>query len=108
MVIEVEYHDSTPGIFGLHYDAIPPPQNPSAACKRANRSVLLRGSNVWKTAAFPIYGAAFGNLENGGADFRITVRPAELYVRRVSVTRAPGLTPTSRLIQGPAPFAMTN
>lgn len=44
-------------------------------------------SGTWTTATFEITNAVFQNSQNGGADFRFEVAPAEAYVRRVTVTR---------------------
>jgi hypothetical protein len=40
---------------------------------------------------FHIRNATFENAQNGGADFRLTIRPPDLYVRRVTLTRQPVL-----------------
>jgi len=102
--IEVEYFDvvfdDPPTSISLQYDATSVPKTTSAAYRRVNQSVLLRGANEWRTATFRVRGATFANSQNGSSDFRICARPPELYVRRVTVTRETNQDPT---IQFPSP-----
>jgi hypothetical protein len=51
------------------------------------RSSGFTSSKTWETATFHVRGATFNNSQNGGSDFRFSVNPPELYVRRVTVTR---------------------
>jgi hypothetical protein len=44
----------------------------------------------WSTATFHVTNAVFRNGQNGDADFRLEINPAEIYVRRVTVTREGG------------------
>ena len=41
----------------------------------------------WGTATFHVTNAVFRNRQNGDADFRLEVSPADIYVRRVTITR---------------------
>lgn len=89
--IEVEYFDvvfdDSPASFAIHYDSTGVSRSSNPAYKSANRTVRLNGSNKWQVATFQIRDAAFINSQNGRSDFRISVRPPEIYVRRVTVTR---------------------
>jgi hypothetical protein len=84
--IEVEYCSPVRGMFGLDYDAIAPERTLHSIYTHAP-AVRLDGSNKWQTATFHVKDAAFENAQNGGADFRLWVRPPDLYVRKVVVTR---------------------
>jgi hypothetical protein len=84
--IEVEYCGE-PGDFAIEFDALAAQKTGSAAYKRANPAGRLTTEGDWKTATFLIRNAAFENSQNGGADFRLSVRPPALCVRRVTVTR---------------------
>lgn len=46
----------------------------------------------WGVATFHVTNAVFRNGQNGDADFRLEINPAEIYVRRVTVTREGGPT----------------
>jgi hypothetical protein len=48
---------------------------------------ILQGTNGWQKVTFRVTNAAFLNSQNGGADFRFEFKPAEIYARRVTVTR---------------------
>jgi len=85
--IEVEYADPQPGLLGLQFDAAVPKGNPELAYTGVNPDVRLEGTKTWKTAVFHVQGATFKGAENSGADFRLCVRPPDLYVRKVTVTR---------------------
>jgi hypothetical protein len=85
--IEVEYCGGPRGDFGLQYDALAPRRTLSAVYTRASPTVYLSTPDQWKTATFRLPNAAFENGQNGGADFRLVVRPPQLWVRRVTVTR---------------------
>lgn len=86
IVIEIEYFDGARGTLGLHYDASKSKNNPAAYTD--TRTTVMTGTKTWKTSQFQLSHPTFRNSQNGGADFRIWVAPAELYVRRVIVARA--------------------
>ena len=44
-------------------------------------------SNTALDPRFSVADGSFKNSQNGKADFRLEVTPAEIYVRRVTVTR---------------------
>jgi hypothetical protein len=96
--IEVEYLLPAPCFLRLQYDAM------EGEAHRSYKSVVatsgetvswgagiqymhIQATNAWRTATFHIKDGAFLNSQNGGADFRLEFTPAEIYVRRVSVTR---------------------
>jgi len=86
--IDVEYLDPHPGSVSLHYDARDAEEVSNPRYRQATPTVRLRGSNTWQTASFHTKNDAnFGNRQNGGADFRLSVKAPILYVRGVTVTR---------------------
>jgi len=89
--VEVEYFDvlldETPTFFGIHYDASDQARTLSSRYRSGGKTVPLTGANKWVTATFFLRNATFRNSQNGQSDFRIYVRPPDLYVRRVAVTR---------------------
>jgi hypothetical protein len=97
--IDVEYFDvvfdDSPSTFGIHYDGTGLSTSSKAAYKSANKSARLGGSNTWQVATFHLRDASFNNAQNGRSDFRISVKPPELYVRRVTVTRENQRNPIS-------------
>jgi len=80
--VEVEYLDPSPGLLGMHYDAVGVPPN---AYKQVHPRIQLSGAGVWQVGSFELKDPAFLHSQNGGADFRFWVEPPELYVRRVIV-----------------------
>jgi hypothetical protein len=92
--VDVEYFDvlldETRTTFGIHYDAAGAGGSLSSRYRSAGRTVMLTGVNKWLTTTFYLRNAAFKNAQNGQSDFRIYVRPPDLYVRRVTVTRLDG------------------
>jgi hypothetical protein len=88
--IEVEYYDLKPGTLTLEYDASETKTNanPNPRYTEARPKVLLHGTKAWQTATFYVEDATFKNAQNSGADFRLSISPPELYVRRVTVIRA--------------------
>ena len=96
--IEVEFFSRRSGYLRLQYDAVEGDNHKpykSAASDGPEMINLgtVRGftrlvqSNGWQTVAFRVADGAFGNSQNGGADFRFEITPPEIYVRRVRVTR---------------------
>lgn len=86
-MVEVEFYDRTNGVLMLEYDA-----STDATGKKAyvasGQAVTLRNSQSWATASFQLPGATFRHAQNSGADFRLNVKPADLFVRRVILKRA--------------------
>jgi hypothetical protein len=96
--IELECLVQHPTIIRLQYDAMegdkPKKYKSVLATSRAVSGVgsqipftILEASNGWQTVSFQVTSAVFMNSQNGGADFRFEVQPAEIYARRVTVTR---------------------
>jgi hypothetical protein len=85
--IEVEYFSENPAVLALQYDANASSRSLRSFYTRAGPAISLDGAKLWETATFHIRDGAFENSQNGGADFRLEVRPPELCVRRVTVTR---------------------
>jgi hypothetical protein len=52
----------------------------------ATPSIQLTGTNTWKTATVTGTDAYFGNLQNGGADFRLRNGDGQVTVHSVAVT----------------------
>ena len=61
--IEVEYFDSSAGLFSINYDSI-------YGTAEAVEPIELKGTNTWKTHTFRFYDAKFANGYNG-ADFAV-------------------------------------
>lgn len=96
--IDVEYRVTRDSLLRLQYDAIVGDEHKpykGAVAHGGIRTKLtptaeytrIRGTNAWQKATFYIADGAFRNSQNGKADFRLEVTPAEIYVRRVTVTR---------------------
>jgi len=97
--IEIEYRVAVPTFIRLQYDglegethkrykAAPPSVARTATLGTGIRFAPVQGSNQWQTATFNVTDGVFMNSQNGGADFRLEVTPAEIYVRRVTVWRS--------------------
>jgi len=97
--VEVEFRVPRPTLMRLQYDALAGEVHKryQGAVPDGTRTVQLAPtahylrvwpSNEWQSVAFDINDGAFVNSQNGGADFRLEMTPPEIYVRRVSVTRA--------------------
>ena len=97
--VEVEYRSDAHGTFGLDYDAMAPTKTAHFIYMHTP-PVRLSGATNWQTATFHLKDAAFENSQNGGADFRVWVRPPDLNLRRVTVTRETADTLTEK----PAPL----
>ncbi|MDD5523383.1 MAG: DUF5010 domain-containing protein [Kiritimatiellae bacterium] len=85
--VEVDYHDGGNGQFRLEFDGSDTNAPFAGAYTGGPLTVVLQGSNIWKTATFRLIGARFTNGENGGADFRIVVQADPFRLKKVSVTR---------------------
>lgn len=92
--VDVEYFDvlldETRTTFGIHYDVAGAGGSLGSRYRSVGKTVMLSGANKWLTTTFFLRNAAFKNAQNGQSDFRIYVRPPDLYVRRVTVTRLDG------------------
>jgi hypothetical protein len=99
--IEIEYRVHHSGVLRLQFDAMEPERHRAyKTAEPLNEQLVrlgdgqgflrLRASNGWQTATFSATNGYFNNSENGGADFRLEVTPAEIYVRRVTVNRVDG------------------
>ena len=86
--IEVEYFDGHRGEMGLQFDASHSRRVGSSAYTESGQIVPLRGSQRWQTSQFYVQDATFRNSENSRSDFRFWVRPPDLYLRSVTVTRS--------------------
>jgi hypothetical protein len=85
--VELEYFDERPVALNLEFDASKSRNAPTSTYATAGPTVRLTGSREWHTNTFCVRHATFANAQNAGADFRLTVRPPVLHVRRVTVTR---------------------
>ena len=96
--VEIEYFVRNPTFFRLQYDGMqgetPKPYKSTLAENEATVKFgtavtfsRARQANAWQTATFRLIDGVFLNSQNGGADFRLEVTPADIYVRRVTVTR---------------------
>jgi hypothetical protein len=62
--ISLDYYDTGTGSLTLQYDATSSPY-------KTGPSVALTNTNTWKSVAWNVTDAYFGNRQNNGADFRI-------------------------------------
>ncbi len=85
--VEVDYFDAADGSFSIDYDGSDTNAPFQGAYTSSALNVSLRRGQTWKTASFRLSGARFENSQNGGADFRISVRADPFYVGRVTVKR---------------------
>ncbi|MHC4799817.1 MAG: hypothetical protein ACYTF1_24545, partial [Planctomycetota bacterium] len=69
LYITIHYYDTSSGTFYLHYDS--DTGNDTAAKYKNGGSVVIGGSDEWKSWTFHVTDAYFGNRQNNGADFRI-------------------------------------
>lgn len=88
VAIEVEFYDQGSGRIGLEYDGSKTSEQPNPAYTVLRQIESIGDSRLWRTASFRVRNATFRGAQNSGADFRLWVSPPELYVRRVTVTRA--------------------
>lgn len=82
----VDYFDAVRGTLRLEFDGSDPAA-PFQGAYTASTPVALSGSRTWRTAVFRLEGAHFQNAQNGGADLRLSVGPAEIGFRRVQILR---------------------
>ena len=76
----VEYYDSGTGSFQVQYD-----NGTSNPYQAATPNIPLTSTDTWKTATVTATSAYFGNLQNGGADFRLRNGGGQLTVHSVEV-----------------------
>ena len=88
VTIEVEFYDQGSGRIGLEYDGSRTSEQPNPAYTVLREIESVGDSRLWRTASFRVRNATFQGAQNSGADFRLWVSPPDLYVRRVTVTRA--------------------
>ena len=86
--ISIDYYDQGFGTLGLQFDATGSKKFRSPAYADVGTTISLWDTKEWKTATFRVRNASFKNSQNSGSDFRFVVQPPDLYVRRVTVTRA--------------------
>jgi len=79
--VEVEYFDETGGVtVGLQYDGT------GGTYTNHPKRITTVGSGNWRTVRFELSDANFGNRQNNGSDFRITIPSGKtLHVNRVWV-----------------------
>jgi hypothetical protein len=76
----IEYYDTGTGSFQVQYD-----NGTSNPYQAATPNIPLTNTDTWKTATVTGSGAYFGNLQNGGADFRLRNGSGQLTVHSVAV-----------------------
>jgi hypothetical protein len=84
--VAVEFWDVGEGRFVLEYDSADPRLPPPARAVKSAGEVAFRGTGEWRTEAFDLPDALFGNGQKGGADFRLAVEGRGLSVRSVVLT----------------------
>ncbi len=88
--VEVELFDASSARLEVQYDAWSEQGTTEGAYKRALRVVQLQQLKQWRTETFLLTDARFENRENGRSDFRLRVEKPQLYIKRVTVSRAEG------------------
>ena len=87
VTVEVEYYDETGSVrLGLQYDGL------SSAYQAHSKSIRTAGTGLWRKVRFEIADAYFGNRQNSGADFRVTIGSGRAHLNRVWVRRPGGFT----------------
>lgn len=86
-LVAVEFLDFGEGSFSLEYDSGDRTLSSEERVLKSAGSVRFTGSGEWKTEAFQLPDAAFGNGQPGGSDFRFTVDKRGLAVRSVMVIK---------------------
>ena len=76
----IQYYDTGTGSFQVQYD-----NGTSNPYQAATPDIPLTNTDTWKTATVTGTGAYFGNLQNGGADFRLRNGGGQLTVHSVAV-----------------------
>lgn len=78
---KIQYYDSGTGSFQVQYD-----NGTSNPYEAATPDIPLTNTDTWKTATVTGTDAYFGNLQNGGADFRLRNGSGQVTVHSVAVT----------------------
>jgi hypothetical protein len=86
-LVAVEFLDTGEGSFSLEYDSMDRTLPAERRVLKSAGSVRFGGTGEWKTEAFPLPDASFGNGQAGGADFRLTVDKRGIAVRSVMVLK---------------------
>jgi len=79
--VEIEYYDNTPSaVLRLQYDSL------TNAYSNHPSSVTTVGAGGWKNFRWTVTNAFFGNRQNGGSDFRLSLNAGKnVAIRRASV-----------------------
>lgn len=90
---KIQYYDAGSGSFQVQYD-----NGSSDPYEAGTPNVPLTNTNTWKTATVTANDAYFGDLQNGGADFRlrgpvVTVHSVEVTITGVGVANATDFPP---------------
>jgi hypothetical protein len=91
--LEVEYFAPRRVAINIEFDASKSRNIAAPAFAKAGPDLWVPGTPGWQTNVFHLRNATFENAQNGGADFRLTIRPPVLFVRRVTLTRGTGKAP---------------
>jgi hypothetical protein len=78
---KIQYYDSGTGSFQVQYD-----NGSSDPYKAGTPNIQLTNTGTWKTATVTANDAYFGDLQNGGADFRLRNGGGQVTVHSVEVT----------------------
>ena len=87
VLVRLQYDSLGAGDLHTRYKAASRSGAETATQGPSSRYTMIRATNQWQTLTFDVADGAFMNSQNGGADFRLEVSPAEIYVRRVTVAR---------------------
>ncbi|HEX6449438.1 MAG TPA: Ig-like domain-containing protein [Trebonia sp.] len=94
---KIQYYDSGSGSFQVQYD-----NGTSNPYEAGTPNVSLTNTDTWKTATVTANDAYFGNLQNGGADFRlrgsvVTVHSVEVTIKGVGVQNVTDFPPPAAI-----------
>jgi len=90
--IEVECFATNQVALNVDFDARKRRDISHSAYVQAGGKQLEKSTN-WQTVVFHVRNATFANSQNGDADFRIFVRPPQIFIRRVTLIRQGSSTP---------------
>jgi len=82
VAVNVDYYDGGTGSLTLEYDA-----NTGEFYKNGG-SIALTNKNTWKQFTFNLTNAYFGNRQNNGADFRLSLGSTTFYLDVIQVDAA--------------------
>jgi hypothetical protein len=95
----VDFFDQSRGVLGLEFDGSDPAAPFQGAYTASPEKIALSGSKTWRVATFTLNSARFLNLQNAGADFRLSSTVTGPGIRRVQMVRtglkAESYTPAS-------------